>query len=288
MDCFPRPPLTRLSVEFNLTEHCNLSCYACDHASPLLPRRFATVESFSKDVAALSRVFHSQQFRIVGGEPLLHPQLVDFLLELRRIKIADATVVITNGVLLDRVPAAFWTLIDELWVSRYPGVKLGLALDTCEATCRQHGVQLRLHDMGRFQRTLLNNRIENHDLIQTVFRECRMAGDYSCHTIYEGRFYKCSIAPFMEPRLALRGVTFLNRKIDGVTLHDNPNLYDEVERCLTSPTPLAACAYCLGTSAPYVRHHQLNHSGRLDWLREDHQADIDEATRRLLSRPATE
>ena len=30
--------LQRLSVEVNLTEHCNLSCRACDHASPLLPR----------------------------------------------------------------------------------------------------------------------------------------------------------------------------------------------------------------------------------------------------------
>src|SRR6478736_2087477 len=96
--------LTRLSVEYNLTEHCNLSCYACDHASPLMREKFASVDEFKRDFEALAQVFHSKQFRIVGGEPLLHPKLTEFLSVARRIGIADSIVLITNGVLLHKAP----------------------------------------------------------------------------------------------------------------------------------------------------------------------------------------
>jgi hypothetical protein len=37
----PVRKLTRESFDFNLTEHCNLSCCECDHASPLLAKKFA-------------------------------------------------------------------------------------------------------------------------------------------------------------------------------------------------------------------------------------------------------
>ena len=37
----PANKLTRLSVEYSLTEHCNISCHACAHASPLLAEKFA-------------------------------------------------------------------------------------------------------------------------------------------------------------------------------------------------------------------------------------------------------
>ena len=132
----------RLSVEYNLTEHCNLSCYACDHASPLLPTKFTTVEAFSRDLEALAGVFHSEQLRIVGGEPLLHPQLLEFLTEARRIGIADAIVLITNGVLLPEMPAELWELIDQLWVSVYPGIKSKFDESKYTEICKAHDIHL--------------------------------------------------------------------------------------------------------------------------------------------------
>src|SRR5690348_4435511 len=98
--------LLRPSVEFNLTEHCNLSCYGCDHASPLLPTRLADLESFQRDLAALSEVFHSREIRLVGGEPLLHPRIVEFMRAARDSGVADSVVIYTNGVLLHRMPTA--------------------------------------------------------------------------------------------------------------------------------------------------------------------------------------
>jgi len=282
MESTPSNKLIRLSVEYNLTEHCNLACYACDHASPLLSKKFASVEEFSRDFEALAPVFHSQQLRIVGGEPLLHPRLLDFLAEARRIGIADAIVLITNGVLLHQVADEFWKLIDQLWISVYPGVKLRCSVDECAQICKSHDVLLRVDRVRQFERTLINDHIDDPKLVKTIFRECRLASEYSCHTVHEGRFYKCSIAPFQEPRLALRGIAFENRAIDGILLHDNANLYQDLDRCLNGPTPLAACSYCLGSSGPSVPHHQLNRRGSSQWLEEDNRPDIEAVRARLM------
>jgi MoaA/NifB/PqqE/SkfB family radical SAM enzyme len=271
----PTTKLTRLSVEYNLTEHCNLSCYACDHASPLLPKKFATVEEFSRDFEALGTVFHSRQLRLLGGEPLLHPHLLEFLTEARRIGIADAIVLITNGVLLHEAPDELWGLIDELWVSAYPGVNRKLNDTQCAQICKAHDVLFRTWRVESFNRMIINNRIDDPKLVKTIFRKCKLAGEISCHTVYEGRFYKCSIAPFMGPRLALRGISFDNRNIDGVSLHKNPKLSEDLDRCLNGPTPLAACSYCLGSLGPLVPHRQLNRDGRSQWLEEDNRPDIE-------------
>ena len=45
----------RRSVEYNLTEHCNLRCRGCGHASPLFPEKFASLATFREDLEALAR-----------------------------------------------------------------------------------------------------------------------------------------------------------------------------------------------------------------------------------------
>ena len=44
-----RPKVKLFGVEYNLTEHCNLSCYQCDHASPLMPKKFASLADFERE-----------------------------------------------------------------------------------------------------------------------------------------------------------------------------------------------------------------------------------------------
>ncbi len=271
----------RLSCEYNLTWHCNLACSDCDHASPLLDERFASVASFARDLQALAPVLHTEQLRIVGGEPLLHPELLEFLRVARASALADQVVLITNGVLLHEAPEELFRLVDQLWVSDYPGVKRKLSLERCEQTCRDHGVGFLVRRDPQFQKTLLNHRVDDAAFTTAVFRTCKLANETSCHTIHEGRFYRCSVAPFMGPRLARLGIAFENED-DGVPLHDNPTLHEDLERCLGATAPLAACAYCLGTSGPDVPIRQLSKRGLAAWIAEDHRPLV-EATRARLA-----
>jgi organic radical activating enzyme len=273
--------MTRFTVEYNLTDHCNLSCYNCDHASPLLAPKFADLGEFVRDLAALATVFHSRELRLVGGEPLLHPDLNRFLTEARRIGIADAVVVYTNGVLLHEMTAEFWTLVDKLHVSAYPGVRRRLDEQACARLCRSHGVELEFAPVDRFHKSLMARPNEDQPLVDAIFRACEAVN--GCLTVHEGRFYKCSAAAIVRPWLALHGVAFDNHEADGVRLHDNENLHDELERYLDDRTPLAACRHCLGTSGSPAPHRQLDRKGCEAWLAEDGVADIAAVRARLLA-----
>ena len=279
-DGMPPRKVIRQSVEYNLTEHCNLTCYGCGHASPLLPKKFASLEDFSSDFEALSAAFHSVEVRILGGEPLLHPQLLDFLAEARRVGVADEVVVYTNGVLLHQAPKEFYRRIDQLVISSYPGVHRRLDDGRCADLCRDHGVKLLILGIDKFQNNTVNSRITDQGLVDAIYRTCNQRED--CHTVYEGRFYKCPVGCFTAARLALIGEAFEEGPDDGVSLHRNPDLRAQLEQYLADPNPMAACSYCLGSLGPDVPHRQLNRIGRQKWLQEDGLTDI-EAVRQILS-----
>ena len=83
------PKIEQRAADYNLTEHCNLRCAGCDHSSPLLAKKFAEVAEYQRDLAALSQVLHLRELKILGGEPLLHPDLIEFLRGARASGIAD-------------------------------------------------------------------------------------------------------------------------------------------------------------------------------------------------------
>ena len=83
----------------------------------------------------------------------------------------------------------------------------------------------------------------------------------SCHTVHDGRFYKCAKASVLELRLAGCGIEVANRARDGVALHGNLCLAEELSRYLLSSEPLRACTWCLGTDGKSFSHHQLDGAG---------------------------
>jgi len=256
----------RPAIEFNLTEHCNLRCEHCDHASGIMPAKFADLSSFVSDIEALSSVLHAAEFKFLGGEPLLHPEFLDFLRAAREIGIADRLVILTNGVLLHKAPAELWDLIDGMWISLYPGIRQRFDWDWIQEIADRHHIFIWRNDMPKFAERLLTEKIENEAFVRMIYENCDMAHLYSCHTIYEGRYYVCSPSVWMEPRLRLHGIGFENRQDDSVAIHDNANLHADLERLIRRREPLNACQYCLGSWARRVPNQQLTREGAREFL----------------------
>ncbi len=261
--------LERPSVEYNLADHCNLSCTACARGSPFLDTKFAEVEPFADELRRLAGALHTREIRIGGGEPLLHPRLLDFLRAARQSGIADHVVLITNGVLLHEAPEELWELIDGMWLSLYPGVKLRISIEECHRLAERHGVDLSVRQADRFSHILLNQRNEDAEAVELIYRSCKAAREWSCHTVHEGRFYKCSTAPFTRDRIGRLGGHFEENARDSVNLED-PALPDALASYLADERPLAACAFCLGSSGPTVPNRQLNKQAVAASLAEDH------------------
>src|SRR4051812_10270641 len=76
-------------LELPIVRHCNLSCRACTHLSPIVPRQCTDPAEIARDLATLSRHYHVRCARVMGGEPLLHPRLIELLTVIRASGIAD-------------------------------------------------------------------------------------------------------------------------------------------------------------------------------------------------------
>ena len=104
-------PRSDISFEVALAEHCNLRCAGCDHFSPIAEPEFADIKEFERDFSRLSELFNgqAQEIHLLGGEPLLNPDIVLFL-QVARKSFPQAIIdITTNGLLLKQMSEEFWT-----------------------------------------------------------------------------------------------------------------------------------------------------------------------------------
>ncbi|MDX2091779.1 MAG: radical SAM protein [Kofleriaceae bacterium] len=247
--------IEHISVSYELTEHCNLRCSNCDHASPWMDDKFASLADYERDIRALAEVMHVNAIYLCGGEPLLHPQFLDFLRVTKESGIADGTIIISNGMLLHKMPEEAWDSIDAMVVSVYPDVRYRFDFNELHAVARAHGSYLIRKENNEFSKMLVNNRIEDPRLVRAIYKGCYAATN--CHTLYDGRYYKCSRAHTLQSRMAKIGKVVENRAVDGIAIHGNPNLRAELEAYLRDDRPLKACEYCLGSFGRTENHVQL-------------------------------
>ncbi len=91
-----------MQLEVHLADHCNLNCKGCSHFSNLVPDAvFADKEQFKRDVLRLTHYFSQiHNFFLLGGEPLLNPDIRDFIDIVRGAFPYTNLILVTNGLLL--------------------------------------------------------------------------------------------------------------------------------------------------------------------------------------------
>ena len=101
-----RPVLPYL--ETHVVDHCNLNCKACSHFSPLSKESFVDVLEFEKNLELLSKKIRFKKIRLLGGEPLLHPEMSRFVEISRKYFPRSEISIVTNGSLLFSLPDSFF------------------------------------------------------------------------------------------------------------------------------------------------------------------------------------
>jgi hypothetical protein len=235
------------SLEVHLVDHCNLRCANCCTLSPELPERAVAPESLARDLAAVGAVLRPATFKLTGGEPLLHREIVRCVEIARASGVADVVSVTTNGHLAPRMPEAFWRAVQRVQLSRYPSAPLPPAtLALIRERCATHGVALAEKPAAEFQ---VLDAPAPHD--GAPFATCWLR--HRCHMLHEGRFFACT----RPPHLAATGrVAADAARDDGVDVHE-PELLARLVRYLERAEPLTACRVCLGATGAWTPHAQL-------------------------------
>lgn len=231
--------------EVNIVKHCNLNCKGCDHFSPLVKSGFMPVEVFRRDMERMAELFEGEAEKIylLGGEPLLHPNLIDFM-EIGRKNFSRAKIaVITNGILLPKMKTVFWEACKknaiEILPTRYP---IAIDYEKMGEVARSYGVEYAI--FGDTQDNAKMLWYEPLDLSGShnpadQFAICRQAN--FCITLDHGRIYTCVVVPGVS---AFNDYFQMNLEI---TEADSIDIYkaksaDEILDFLWRPIPF--CKYC--------------------------------------------
>ena len=222
-------------LEIHLADHCNLNCKGCAHFSNLVQEEvFPDLSTFEKDIQRLSELFDNiREFFFLGGEPLLNPQVKDFLYAYRKAFPYSCINLVTNGLLI--------LVMDEdlIRAVKETGCKLNISNYNCLDSERivrfleEKGLSYDLRQ-GKGSFTKYLNSEGNGD--EDVFRHC---GRKWCTFLRDGRIAACS-QPFT--------IRYFNRYFHTHFSEEGSfSLYEDLngkEMLRRLQQPMEACKYC--------------------------------------------
>jgi len=233
------PHLHRLVV--HLTDHCNLNCKGCTHFSNIARAAFADPDQFATEFEQLSRIFSGiTEIYLLGGEPLLHPRVTEFLGTARRFFPGSRINLMTNGLLVTKMDEAFWQAMaaNDIWLvcDLYP---VGLKVDEIEALAASHGVNLEWTDpRGEFFKLpidLTGSQDPTH-----AFQNC--GGVNNCPILRDGRLYPCAYAAYSDILMDKFGIEGLEPAEEDSIAIDGTHTPYEIFDFLCQPVPW--CRFC--------------------------------------------
>lgn len=109
--------IKNLTIEYHLVDSCNLKCAGCSHYSSLLDKlTYPQLNDIINDLTFLKSKIGDTitRLKLLGGEPLLHPQICECLIAIRNIFQNANIAIITNGLLLNKMSEQFYTICKDL------------------------------------------------------------------------------------------------------------------------------------------------------------------------------
>lgn len=231
------------------------------HLSPVFRKEQVRADDVHHDLSILTKYYTPRFVKILGGEPLLHPDLASICAAIRATGISDSLRVCTNGVRLARMPDAFWREVDEVEISLYPGCELSEEdIAVVHDRASSFGVKLSAYRYSHFRESTAELGTRNDGLVKRIYATCQVAHVWRCHTVIGGYFFKCPQAAFL-PRVLRDNARPWTA--DGIEIVDAPQFRARLFDYLNSGRPLHACRQCLGTSGRLIAHQQ---ESRRQWM----------------------
>jgi len=226
--------------------------------SPFLRKKFPPIESFESDINKLGEVLYARDIRLVGGEPLLNPEISSFAKIARKSAIAQNVVVSTNGLLLHKMKDDFWENVDLVLVTLYPGLSPNeKQIQMLKNRAEESKTRLMLFSKHIFRTTIVTKPHRKDWITDMIFKTCKNAHLFHCHMVHEGRLYKCAVPPFLPKYLSRMGADAYDPSQDAFDIHKTNDTFKQLKKFLTSRKTLEACRYCLGYVGIFQEHHQL-------------------------------
>jgi len=241
------------NFEVHIVEHCNLGCQCCNHYSSIAEESFLDLETFEKDFTRMASLTnsHVEFINLLGGEPLLHPRLIEFFPIARRLFPRTRIQLITNGILLSKQSDKFWEACRQygitICITNYP---IDINRDLIEEKVECYGIDLVYWDAHLPRKITW---YEPLDLLgkqnpKTNFLKC--GGGNNCIFLREGKLFTCVVPPNVHHfnKFFRQNVEVCDE--DFIDIYKVNNI-DEILRFLAQPIPF--CRYCNVDNRKHIR-----------------------------------
>jgi hypothetical protein len=237
-------PTTLDSLDVCVAEHCNLGCYSCNHFSQLAEPEFADISAVERDLKRLSELSDSNipLIYLTGGEPLLNPELPEFMRISRQYFPESRIQIITNGFLLLSQKNIFWESLKKYEIIMTPTKYPGVNWERVETRAREFGYKFTYFDFsGNTEKTSRKFCLDLYGCqdAKKSFNRCCMA--ITTVVVQNGRIATCAF---------VFNIRHFNKYFDQhipVTDEDSIDIYkvqtmQEIVDFVNFPIPL--CCYC--------------------------------------------
>lgn len=248
-------------LEIGIVEYCNLNCKGCSHFSPLAYKSdFIAVNEYEMDIKRMaSLVPIIYKIRILGGEPLLHPNLNEIIDITRQYYPFTEIHVVTNGLLLTRIKddLSTWAKKDIFVdISMYPPTQL--IKNEIEELLQSNKINYSFTELILEFRKRMD--LSGDSDIEKAYKQCVVGNN--CKYLYRGKLSGCP-APNVV-RLFDRAFNHkLSCEDDMIDIHATQLSTDEVLEKLNRP--LQMCRYCT-QPVNFMWENNLHEHKEKDWL----------------------
>ena len=251
------------TMEIHVAEHCNLNCKNCSMFCGLVETcDFPCYQEFEEGIKQLKNFFpHIKKFRIIGGEPLLNPELDKYICLIRNVYPYTDIRLISNGILVTKMSdQLIQTIIDNdvtFIVTQY--ISLKHSIDEINRFLSKTGIRYIVTEaVLEFQK--IYNALGDSDIDEN-FNRCHWKG--SCATMYGTKIATCYV-PFVihyfsdKFNLAIEETGKIDLMEEGLTAQ---------EIIKRMHTPFDMCRYCApkGNWTEWERLPDKNNTTIQDW-----------------------
>jgi MoaA/NifB/PqqE/SkfB family radical SAM enzyme len=256
----------RLRFDVHIAEYCNINCKGCEHFSPLAPKTFIDAGKYEKDCKMIAELSGGKidDIALLGGEPLLNPQIIDIVKISRSYFPQTIIKIITNGTLLGKQPDEFWDCcrINDITIaiSVYP-VNIDYAFIIDKA--KKHNVRIQFR--GDVKIVSNNWKELPLDYVSESWRQLLIdiAGGQNpkrsnalcyasnfCFQLSEGKLYKCWRIAYIKYFNDYFNTDLKITENDYIDIYKAKNIYEILDK-LRKPAPF--CRYCKMDAARTVK-----------------------------------
>lgn len=251
----------------HIVEHCNLGCKGCDHCVPLAKPGFADPKNFDKDFRRLAKLFDKVlHVGLMGGEPLLHPDLTEFFDISRRHFPNSSIKLFTNGIILGSQNDKFWAKCREndieIAITVYP---INVNYAEIEQRIMQEKVLFSFRNNSDVcSKTLYKNvfDLEGSQNPDESYNNCFHISNFFTF-LDNGKFYPCTIV-----RNSVNFSKYFNKNLE-ITTHDSINIHKvksgkDILDFFKKPIPF--CKYCKTTCRTYGNKWERSKREITEWI----------------------